>query len=1290
MARAIPAPTSARWGEIGSSNPCVYTWRTKGDNDVFKTFHVFKTLQKADSVRLKNENQKFGFWVRSGLAEAAGICVFTVLGIAGIGAALVAALDVEPALAQTGGSREVRAYDREFGFLVLNAGFGFVERKFVEQISMLDFTLAALRGLSVIDRSLTIVDEGPEIEVIYLGETVGKFEKPEDNDPTAWATLTVNAIGLLRQDVRRFGNADSETIFEAIFDGGTTVLDSPSRYSSAVEAIDLRANRRGFQGIGLILKTGIRTAQIVSIVPESPAELAGIRVGDRVFSIDGARVRGWSDRQLRDKLRGEADSSIELTLRRRNGVQETLSLERAPIVPPSVKLAFENGLADITIEVFNRGTSNSVEQILEALVAGEDEPLLGVVLDLRFNPGGLLAQSADVADLFLDGGVIATTDGRASEATSEFIASAGDIIDGVPLVVLINARSASASEVLAVALQDRGRAVIVGSNSFGKGSVQSVYPLPNSGDLIVTWSLLRAPSGYVYNGLGVIPNICTSGQGGVTIAGGLSLTPPDPQAILSRFRAQDPQIFRSVLDAWRHVVGGEDEDEILSLRRVCAPVRGDHNVDLDVAHNLLLDLELYADALDLSGTTPVAADDSLVAIEDGMPVELASVLANDSDLDGDLLSVTKVNGVSGLVGQSIPLASGAVITIFADGRAVLDPTGVSQELSVNDRLTDSLTYSAGDGEGGESVATITVSIEGRNDLPVAASDAVRVDEDLAVEISAAEGLLANDFDADDVSLEIVAINNENDLVGASIDLPSGAKLSVQADGSFVYDPANRFEALGDRDSATDEFSYTVSDGSGGLAIGMVEIVIFGINDAPNAVADEISFSANERLVLGGGDGVLANDSDAEAGSLQVVALNGVASDVGVEIVLVTGLMVTLSADGSLVVDPRGQFDEMAAGDVLVERLEYTVRDADGAEAVATIDLFIEGVNDAPVAGDDVAETDRATVLNIARSGLLANDTDIDGDALQVIMINGSPIGETGSVATELGAVLQVTAEGDLIYNPALSVQLASLSPVDTVEDGFTYTIADINGATAIGHVTIFISGLDEAIGDDDLIVTTQDSATVIDVLSWVSDPDGDRLSISGLTPTTEGVILAIDEFGRVVYDPNGRFDTLAEGEIEIDTFIYEVSDGRGGVAEATVLVTVIGLNDRPEVSKDRGEVTVGGQLVLSHDFGVLSNDTDIDGDTLMVVAVNGADAVGRPLLLPSGAVVTIAANGGLTYLPPSAQDLSGRAAGEISLDSFTYSVSDGHGGTAIGTVEVLVNNPNHPPVALDIGRPGGG
>jgi hypothetical protein len=161
---------------------------------------------------------------------------------------------------------------------------------------------------------------------------------------------------------------------------------------------------------------------------------------------------------------------------------------------------------------------------------------------------------------------------------------------------------------------------------------------------------------------------------------------------------------------------------------------------------------------------------------------------------------------------------------------------------------------------------------------------------------------------------------------------------------------------------------------------------------------------------------------------------------------------------------------------------------------------------------------------------------------------------------------------------------------------------------------------------------------------------------------------------------------LASGEVSEDSFIYEISDGRGGTAEATVLVTIIGVNDQPIAAKDRSQVTVGEILELDANSGLLSNDEDIDGDQLSVVSVNGDRLTGAEMDLASGAILFVLADGTITYTPPSSADLTGRGAGEISLDSFTYGVSDGQGGAATATVEITVINPNRPPIARDIGR----
>ena len=200
----------------------------------------------------------------------------------------------------------------------------------------------------------------------------------------------------------------------------------------------------------------------------------------------------------------------------------------------------------------------------------------GVVLDLRGNPGGLLKRAVQVADLFLSGGLIISTQGRHPDSIEIYEADAIDVLQGRPLVVLLNGGSASAAEIVAAALQDRGRAVVVGSSSYGKGTVQSVQHLPNNGEITITWSRLIAPSGYAFHGLGVRPSICTSGVKDA-MNRGADLVEGDGQKLMRHWRNVDI----------------EDRQGRQKLRSSCPPDDSKKRIDMAIGRNIILDTSLY-------------------------------------------------------------------------------------------------------------------------------------------------------------------------------------------------------------------------------------------------------------------------------------------------------------------------------------------------------------------------------------------------------------------------------------------------------------------------------------------------------------------------------------------------------------------------------------------------------------------------------------------------------------------------------------------------------------------------
>jgi carboxyl-terminal processing protease len=249
------------------------------------------------------------------------------------------------------------------------------------------------------------------------------------------------------------------------------------------------------------------------------------------------------------------------------------------VVPPTIQYKRDGRIVQITMSGFNRRTGISLVESLERAQEELGSDLAGVILDLRGNPGGLLDQGVAVADAFMPEGPISTTEGRHPDALHTFVAGGKDSLGGKPLVVLINGRTASSSEMVAAALQDRGRAIVLGSASYGKGSVQSVNDLPDDSELIITWSLIHAPSGYAFHRLGVLPTVCTAHEDTMS-------------QLVTNMRAGALAI-RPALKQWRAAVWPRQKDELAALKALCPASSDSPEIDVDLAREILLDRSLY-------------------------------------------------------------------------------------------------------------------------------------------------------------------------------------------------------------------------------------------------------------------------------------------------------------------------------------------------------------------------------------------------------------------------------------------------------------------------------------------------------------------------------------------------------------------------------------------------------------------------------------------------------------------------------------------------------------------------
>ncbi|MBV9814024.1 MAG: S41 family peptidase, partial [Acetobacteraceae bacterium] len=291
--------------------------------------------------------------------------------------------------------------------------------------------------------------------------------------------------------------------------GMLTSLDPHSNYLNAKNFTDMKVQTRGeFGGLGIEVSMENGLVKVVSPIDDTPAAHAGLKPNDMITNIDGAAVQGMTLPEAVEKMRGPVNSDITLTVRREGKDPFDVKLTRATIKIQSVRSHLEGSdIGYIRITSFNEQTDVGLANAMKNLKQQANNKLVGVILDLRNNPGGLLDQAVAVSDAFLEKGEIVSTRGRRSDDAQRYNARPGDIASGLPVVVLINGGSASASEIVAGALQDHQRAIILGTRSFGKGSVQTVIPLPGNGAMRLTTARYYTPSGRSIQGLGITPDI---------------------------------------------------------------------------------------------------------------------------------------------------------------------------------------------------------------------------------------------------------------------------------------------------------------------------------------------------------------------------------------------------------------------------------------------------------------------------------------------------------------------------------------------------------------------------------------------------------------------------------------------------------------------------------------------------------------------------------------------------------------------------------------------------------------
>ena len=458
----------------------------------------------------------------------------------------------------------------------------FVAPRILQPVPVSRLTLWGLQGLSALDPEVRTVATVNALQLFIQSRLVLQTAVPAGEDPATWANAATAVTAASLPVSLLIRNVSIQAVIQGFFDQMFNRIDPYSRYVPPGQAAGDQMQRGARAGVGLTVEQHGSLHEVQSVAPDGPAFLAGIRTGDIITTINGQAIQDQNSPGIAGLLSGTEGSVVTLSWRGHDGRPRQATLLRAALPPETVFPDRSTDLLVLRISSFSRTTASHVALAVQDALS-TPHPVEGIVLDLRDNRGGLLRQAVATADTFLPAGVVATTVGRDPDSLHVWYSTAGELAENVPLVVLVDGHTASAAEILAAALADRGRAVVVGSATVGKGTVQSIDPLPDGGELLVTWSQLLAPLGWPIQGLGVLPQVCTSGSAETlgrqmdSLAKGLQ---PMAEAV-ARVRAARVPLAPS---------------HVLELRAPC-PASVGHGADMDAARQLVANPAAYAAAL---------------------------------------------------------------------------------------------------------------------------------------------------------------------------------------------------------------------------------------------------------------------------------------------------------------------------------------------------------------------------------------------------------------------------------------------------------------------------------------------------------------------------------------------------------------------------------------------------------------------------------------------------------------------------------------------------------------------
>lgn len=488
---------------------------------------------------------------------------------------LIAPAHTQPAAAAA-------AFDPHLVANVYVTALAFMAPRILEPVPVSQLTIWGLHGLTALDPNLATQLHDDKLQLTDGAHLLAEQPPPAVNDINAWAATASKFAAVAAGSSAPVRRAGTQGVVQSFFDELFNHLDPYSRYVGPSDANEDRERRAGEAGAGLQLIQRGPAISVASAVSDGPGARAGIRPGDTILSVDGQQVQGKGARLVASWIDGPEQTSVKVAWRSHNGRLHLAELVRAMVPPETVYSQPSDGMLVIRITAFNRSTAaHLAEAIQEGMAAAH--PPDGIVLDLRDNPGGLLRQAVEASDTLLGAGIVAITSGRDPDATRIWRSTGGELAEYVPVVVLVDGRTASAAEILAAALADRGRAVVVGSSTLGKGLVQTIAPLPDGGELFVTWSRVLAPRGWPLQGLGVLPQVCTS----------LGLESQDWQLATL---AQGREPMAPALADERAARAPLSPAQVLAIRNAC-PATGGRDADIDAARALIRDPATYAAAL---------------------------------------------------------------------------------------------------------------------------------------------------------------------------------------------------------------------------------------------------------------------------------------------------------------------------------------------------------------------------------------------------------------------------------------------------------------------------------------------------------------------------------------------------------------------------------------------------------------------------------------------------------------------------------------------------------------------